>query len=55
MDADPNLGRSMQIRRDVDKTLCVYQRLYEDLKRGKTVQSTLLKYFEETIEMLSSM
>jgi hypothetical protein len=25
MDADPNLDRSMQIRRDVDKALSVYQ------------------------------
>jgi hypothetical protein len=24
MDADPNLDRSMQIRRDMDKALCVY-------------------------------
>jgi hypothetical protein len=46
MDADPNLKRSMQIRRDVDKSLCVYQHMYEDLKKEKTVQSTLLKYFE---------
>jgi hypothetical protein len=46
MDADPNLERSMQIRRDVDKALCVYQHMYEYLKKEKIVQSTLLKYFE---------
>jgi hypothetical protein len=46
MDADPNLNRSMQISRDVDKALCVYQHIYEDLKKEKTFQSTLLKYFE---------
>jgi hypothetical protein len=45
MDADRNLDRSMQIRRDVDKALCVCQRVYEDSKKEKTVQSTLLKYF----------
>jgi hypothetical protein len=33
MDADPNLDRSMQIHRDVDNTLCVYQHMYEDLKK----------------------
>jgi hypothetical protein len=46
MDAVPNLDRSMQIRRDTNKALCVYQYMYEDLKKEKTVQSTLLKYFE---------
>jgi hypothetical protein len=46
MDADHNLDRSMQIRRDVGKALCVYQHIYGDLKKEKTVQSTLLKYFE---------
>jgi hypothetical protein len=46
MDADPNLDRSMQIRRDVNKALCIYQNMYEDLKKEKTVQSILLKYFE---------
>jgi hypothetical protein len=46
MDADPNLDRSMQIRRDVDNALCVYRHMYEDLKKVKAVQSTLLKYFE---------
>jgi hypothetical protein len=46
MDADPNPDRSMQIRRDVDNALCVYQYMYEDLKKEKTVQYTLLKYFE---------
>jgi hypothetical protein len=46
MDADHNLNRSMQIRRDVDIAHCVYQHTYEDLKKEKTVQSTPLKYFE---------
>jgi hypothetical protein len=46
MDADLNLDRCMQIRQDVDKALCIYQHMYEDLKKEKTVQSTLLKYFE---------
>jgi hypothetical protein len=46
MDADPNLDRSMQIPRDVNKALCVYRHMYEDLKKEKTVQSMLLKHFE---------
>jgi hypothetical protein len=28
IDADPNLDRSMQIRRDVNKALCIYQHMY---------------------------
>jgi hypothetical protein len=31
MDADPNLDRSMQIRGDVDKALCLYWHMYENL------------------------
>jgi hypothetical protein len=46
MDADPNLDRSMQIHQDVDKALCVYQQVYEDLKKEKTVQSAI-KYFKK--------
>jgi hypothetical protein len=41
MDADPNLDQSMQIRQDVDKALHVYQYVYEDLKKEKTVQSAI--------------
>jgi hypothetical protein len=46
MVGDPNLDRSMQIRRNVDKALCVYHHMSEDLKRQGTIQSMLLKYFE---------
>jgi hypothetical protein len=46
MDAGRNHDRSMQIRRDVDEAFCVYQHMYEDVKKEKTVQSTLLKCFE---------
>jgi hypothetical protein len=46
MDADSNINRSMQIRRDENKAFCVYQHMYQDLKKEKTVQSTLLKYFK---------
>jgi hypothetical protein len=35
MDADPNLDRNMQIRRDMDKALFVYQHIYEDLKKKR--------------------
>jgi hypothetical protein len=46
MDADPNLNLSMQILWGTDKAFCIYQHMYEDLKKQKTVQSILLKYFE---------
>jgi hypothetical protein len=52
MDADPNLDRSTQILWDVNKAICVYQLMYEDLKKEKTVQSTLLKYFESVSLLL---
>jgi hypothetical protein len=52
-DADPNLDRSKQIRRVVDKALYVYQQTYEDLKKEETVQSTLLKYFESIFVSVS--
>jgi hypothetical protein len=35
MDAGPNLDRSMQICWDVAEALCVYQHMYEDLKKRK--------------------
>uniref|UniRef100_A0A5F8GLC9 Tigger transposable element-derived protein 1-like n=1 Tax=Monodelphis domestica TaxID=13616 RepID=A0A5F8GLC9_MONDO len=47
MDADPNVDRRIQIHQDVDKALCTYQRMYEDLKKEKTIESTLLKYFKQ--------
>jgi hypothetical protein len=42
-DIDPNLDRSMEIRQDVDKAFCVYQRMYDDLNKEKIVQSTILQ------------
>ncbi|XP_007498102.2 tigger transposable element-derived protein 1-like [Monodelphis domestica] len=47
MDADPNVDRRIQIHQDVDKALCTYQRMYEDLKKEKTIESTLPKYFKQ--------
>jgi hypothetical protein len=41
----------MQIRQDVDKALCVYQHVCEDLKKEKTVQSTLLKYIKRKCKL----
>jgi hypothetical protein len=46
MDADPNLNRSCKFAEIWGKALFVYQHMYEDLKKQKTVQSTPLKYFE---------
>jgi hypothetical protein len=42
MDADPNIDRSTQIPRDMKKAFCFYRHMYEDVKKQKTVQSTLL-------------
>jgi hypothetical protein len=46
IDAGPNIDRSMQICRDMAKAFCVYQHRYEDIKKEKTAQSVLPKYFE---------
>jgi hypothetical protein len=46
MGIDLDLDTSVQICRDADKALCTYHHMYEDLKKIKTVQSTLLKYFK---------
>jgi hypothetical protein len=54
VDADLNLHQSMQIRRDMDKALCVYQHMYEDIKKEKTVQSTLRKYSEDNKDVFVS-
>jgi hypothetical protein len=42
MDADPTLERSMQIRRNVNKTLYVNQHIHKDLRKEKTLQSFFL-------------
>lgn len=47
MDADPNLKRSMQILRDVDKVLSIYQCVYEDFKKEKKVRSMLKRIFQK--------
>jgi hypothetical protein len=39
----------MPFQLDVDKVLCFYQHMYEDLKKNKTVQSILQKYFDEYV------
>jgi hypothetical protein len=44
MDADPNLDQTIQICQDVDKALCIYQHIYEDLKKNSSVYA--VKYFE---------
>lgn len=46
MDADPNIDKAFKFARDVDKALCTYQRMYEDLKYEKKVQSMLIKYLK---------
>jgi hypothetical protein len=43
LDLDLYLDRSIQICLNA---LCTYQHMHEDLKKVKTVQSTLLKHFK---------
>lgn len=35
MDADPNIDRSMQVRRDMDKVFTNYKHMYEDFKKKR--------------------
>jgi hypothetical protein len=54
MDADPNLDWNMKIRRDVDKALCVYQHMYEDLKKRENSSVYAAKIFRKIIKIFSS-
>jgi hypothetical protein len=44
-DLDPNVERSMLVRRTLENGISCYRKLYEDKKKATPVQTTLDKYF----------
>jgi hypothetical protein len=45
MDLDPNVGRSMLVRRTLENGISCYRKMYEEKKKATSVQTTLDKYF----------
>jgi hypothetical protein len=45
MDLDPNVERSMLVRRTLEKGISCYRRTYEEKKKATSVQTTLDNYF----------
>jgi hypothetical protein len=47
------LDRSMQIRQDIYKALCVYQHVYQDLKK-ENISANATQIFQKTINIFLS-
>ena len=50
MDSDPDIDRSMQVRRNLENDIKCYRKLYEEKKKAKNekyVQTSLLKFFSK--------
>jgi hypothetical protein len=45
MDLDPNVERSMVVRRTLEKGISCYRKMYEEKEKATSVQTTLDKYF----------
>jgi hypothetical protein len=45
MDLDPNVERSMLVRRTLENGISCYRKMYEEKKKATSVQTTLDKYF----------
>lgn len=45
MDLDPNMERSMLVRRTIENGMSCYRKLYEQKKKATSVQTTVDKYF----------
>jgi hypothetical protein len=45
MDLDPNLERSMLVRRTLENRISCYRKMYEEKKKATSVQTTLEKNF----------
>jgi hypothetical protein len=45
MDLDPNVERSMPVRRTLENGISRYRKIYEEKKKVTSVQTTLDKYF----------
>ncbi|KFD68493.1 hypothetical protein M514_19319 [Trichuris suis] len=48
MNADPDVGRSMQFGREVDSAVLVYKRMYEAKAKSGSTQTTLFSFFQKT-------
>ena len=47
MDADPNVERSIQVNRQVEKALSCYRVMHTEKKKSSSKQTSLLKYFHK--------
>jgi hypothetical protein len=45
MDLDPNVERSMLVRRALENGISCYRKMYEEKKKVTSVQTTIDKYF----------
>jgi hypothetical protein len=45
MDLDPNVERSMLVRRTLETGISCYRKMHEEKKKATSVQTTLDKYF----------
>jgi hypothetical protein len=45
MDLDPNVERSLLVRRTLENGISCYRKTYEEKKKATSVQTTLDKYF----------
>jgi hypothetical protein len=45
MDLDPNVERSMLVRRTLENGISCYCKMYEEKKKATSLQTTLDKYF----------
>jgi hypothetical protein len=45
IDIDPNVERSMLVRRTIENGISCYRKIYEEKKKATFVQTTLDKYF----------
>jgi hypothetical protein len=45
MDLDPNVERSMPVRRTLENGISCYRKMYEEKKKATSVQTTIDKYY----------
>uniref|UniRef100_A0A5S6QEN7 Uncharacterized protein n=1 Tax=Trichuris muris TaxID=70415 RepID=A0A5S6QEN7_TRIMR len=48
VNADLDIGRSMQFGREVDNAVLVYKRMYEAKEKSSATQTTLFSFFHKT-------
>jgi uncharacterized coiled-coil DUF342 family protein len=54
MDLDPNVERSMLVRRTIENGISCYRKMYEEKTKATSVQTTLNKYFSSSISIFHS-